>query len=161
MGAESGLPFNAAIRCFKRNGLRTPLSPDLIPAMVTVTMPLPISHPAFQPIALPPWETCLRLTTKYFEDVHCLYWLYSSERFHAQLEESYQASQEMLTASWRCALYSILAIAKLGLTDTDNSDENVTAKDYLEQAKSFVPEACDEASLESIRAMMLLVSSNQ
>jgi aldehyde dehydrogenase (NAD+) len=160
MGAESGLPFNTAIRCFKRDGLQTPLSPDVLPAMVTVSMPLPISQPALERIALPPWETCLRLVTKYFEDVHCLYWLYSSERFHSQLEETYHVSQEMLTASWRCSLCSILAIAKLGSTDPDDSNESVTAKDYLESAKSFVYGACDEGSLESVRSMVLLVSAS-
>lgn len=158
MGAESGLPFNTAIRCFKRNGLQTPLSPDVIPAMVTVTMPLPISRPDLKGISLPSWETCLELVTKYFEEVHCLYWLYSSERFHAQLEETYHVSQEMVTASWRCALCSILAIAKLGSDDPGDSYESMTAKDYLENAKSLVSGACDEGSLESVRSMVLLVS---
>lgn len=160
MGAESGLPFNTAIRCFKRDGLQTPLSPDVIPAMVTVTMPLPISQPGLNEIKLPPWETCLRLITKYFEDVHCLYWLYSTERFHSQLEETYNVSQEMLTASWRCALCSILAIAQLGLSEPDDSSDNMTAKDYLENAKTLVSGACDEGSLESVRSMVLLVSSS-
>lgn len=158
MGSESGLPFNAAIRCYKNEErLHIPTVPDVIPGMVTVSMPLPNETYMKADVHLPPQETCQKLVMRYFEEVHSLYWLYSSERFHSQLEETYRVSSQDLTTSWKCALYSILAIGSLGSPYPEELPQYIVPGEYLQHAKSFVSGVCDEGSLDSIRAMVLLV----
>ncbi|KAJ5885057.1 hypothetical protein N7495_009567 [Penicillium taxi] len=161
MGSESGVSFNAAIKCFKNDGLNTPPIPDLIPGMVTVRMPLANQKPGQRDIPLPIQSACQRLIMRYFEEVHCLYWLYSSERFYNQLEETYRTPQKNQTASWKCSLYSILSIATLGSSYPENLHEVVAPAEYLEYAKSFLAGVCDEASLDSVRAMVLLATAMQ
>ncbi|KAJ5971317.1 uncharacterized protein N7479_001235 [Penicillium vulpinum] len=153
MGPESGLSFNAAIRRLTVDEMYTPESPDVVPGMVTVAMPVPSPRSQQSSPSLPPLEECQASIMRYFEEVHCLYWLFSSDRFHIQLEKTYNTPLESLTASWLCSLYSILAIVYIG---TNGSGSNTTATEYLEQAKSYVSTVCDEGTLDSVRAMVIL-----
>ncbi|KAJ5371833.1 hypothetical protein N7517_003839 [Penicillium concentricum] len=154
MGPESGLSFNAAIRRLTGDEIYTPESPDVIPGMVTAAMPIPSPRSQQSGADLPPLEECQTSVMRYFEEVHCLYWLFSSDRFHIQLEKTYHTPLESLTASWLCSLYSILAIVHI---DSNGSGDRITATEYLEQAKAYVPSACDEGTLDSVRAMVLLI----
>ncbi|KGO45884.1 hypothetical protein PEX2_038760 [Penicillium expansum] len=154
MGPESGLSFNAAIRRLTGDEMYTPESPDVIPGMVTVAMPLPSPRSQQNIMGLPPLEECQTSIMRYFEEVHCLYWLFSSDRFHIQLEKTYQTPLENLSASWLGSLYSILAIVYV---ETNGLDGHTTATEYLEHAKSYVPAVCDEGTLDSVRAMVILI----
>ncbi|KAJ5654645.1 hypothetical protein N7490_001648 [Penicillium lividum] len=139
MGAESGLPFNAIIRCFKSEGFQIPTTPDVIAGMVTVNMPLP-DQKSQGNLSLPPQDICQRQVMRYFEEVHCLYWLYSPERFHIQLEETYRDPQQNTKASWRCSLYSILAVSSLERPEENEMDSH-SPTEFLEHAKSLVSAA--------------------
>jgi hypothetical protein len=156
MGAESGLPFNAIIRCFKSEAFQIPTTPDVIAGMVTVNMPLPDQKSQCSNVSLPPQDICQRQVMRYFEEVHCLYWLYSPERFHVQLEKTYRDPQQNLKASWRCSLYSILSISSLERPEENGLDSH-SPTEFLEHAKSLLSAVCDEGSLDSVRAMILLV----
>jgi aldehyde dehydrogenase (NAD+) len=156
MGPESGLSFNAAIRRLSGDEMCTPESPDVIPGMITVAMPVPSRRSQQSSAGLPPLEECQVSIMRYFEEVHCLYWLFSSDRFHIQLEKTYRTPLEKLTASWLCSLYSILAIVYV---DPNGLGGHVTATEFLEQAKSYVSATCDEGTLDSVRAMVILVSN--
>ncbi|KAJ5395121.1 uncharacterized protein N7487_009424 [Penicillium crustosum] len=154
MGPESGLSFNAAIRRLTGDEMYTPESPNIIPGMVTVAMPLPSPRSQHISAGLPPLEKCQASVMRYFKEVHCLYWLFSSDRFHIQLEKTYHTPLESLTASWLCSLYSILAIVYV---DNNGVNDRTAATEYLEHAKSYVPTVSDEGTLDSVRAMVLLI----
>jgi aldehyde dehydrogenase (NAD+) len=63
---------------------------------------------------LPPREHCDYYIARYFEEVHCLYWLYPTEQFHARLEETYLNYHTISSRSWLCSLYSICALGAAG-----------------------------------------------
>ena len=104
IGADSGISFNAAVRYLKPDSLAAKLDIDVIPGMKTTALPPATSesspgdqvHPT--EIQLPPRDLCLEYVAKYFEEVHCLYWLYSSEQFHTRLENTY-SRREPVSAS--------------------------------------------------------------
>ena len=108
-----------------------------------------------EPMQLPSRDACLQYVTIFFDEVHCLYWLYSSEAFHTRLEATYSDLGASATASWRCALYSIFA---LGSQKLSAAIDRRSSADYLSLAKSSVSKVCDEADLDSVRALVLLVS---
>jgi hypothetical protein len=56
-----------------------------------------------------------------------------------------------------CSLYCIFILGALGSSRLDTETEPPISEGYLEIAKSLVPEVCDEADLDSIRALLLLV----
>ncbi|KAJ5374859.1 hypothetical protein N7517_006865 [Penicillium concentricum] len=161
MGAESGLPFNSAIRCYKNDTLHTPETPDVIPGMVTVAMPVPSQVSVQDEIQLPSQEAVHQSAMRYFEEVHSIYWLYSSEKFYSKLEETYRMPHQKLTASWSCSLYSILAIANNGSPYPDGPQYNASPNEYLLCAKSLILSVCDEGSLDSVKAMILLATAMQ
>lgn len=144
------------MRCFKSEALQVPNTPDVIAGMVTVNMPLPDQNSQSSNLSLPSQDICQRQVMRYFEEVHCLYWLYSPERFHIQLEETYRDPQQNLKASWRCALYSILSISSLERPEENGLDSH-SPTEFLEHAKSLLSAVCNEGSLDSVRAMILLV----
>ena len=132
----------------------------MIPPMTTVSLPpatpsSPTSHKSQQGAWLPQKELCLEYVSSYFRDVHCLYWLYSSEAFHTRLERMYSNVSSSLSSSWLCSLCCIFA---LGSMESGNSYNTMVSSDYLAIAKDMVPEVCDEADLDSVRALILLVS---
>jgi hypothetical protein len=134
---------------------------DLIPPMRTATLPpttpsSPAGHKFQERAWLPQKELCRTYVASYFRDVHCLYWLYSSENFHTRLEKTYSDATSSMSNSWLCSLSCIFA---LGSMDSSNNQNSMLSSDYLAIAKDMVPGVCDEADLDSVRALILLVSA--
>ena len=151
MGADSGISFNAAVRTLHPDSLASKLDKDIIPGMKTSTLPpnTPGSTPGsilHSEISLPPRDHCLQYISRYFDEVHCLYWLYSSEQFHTRLERTY-SSQAPATASWICSLYSIFALGSQNSIDAHPSMHGRSSGDWLAMAKELIPRVCDEADL--------------
>lgn len=160
VGPDSGISFNAAVRRLDPDIEARP-EEDLIPPMRTATLPpatpsSPANLKSPQKAWLPHKELCRAYISSYFRDVHCLYWLYSSESFHTRLEKTYSdVTSASVSASWLCSLCCIFAI---GSMSQSNSHESTKSSEYLAIAKEMVPEICDEADLDSVRALILLVS---
>lgn len=164
MGAESGISFNSAVRVFKMATSRS--AKDIIPGLAKVIMPMPNSGnmttgPAADTIRLPAKEVSLVWASRFFEEVHCIHWLYSSEQFHSRLQETYSGQGTTLTFSWVCSLYCIFALGSISSPRIGNAEQQPSPTDYLNMAKSLVSNVCDESDLDSVRAMVLLVSSEQ
>ena len=88
-----------------------------------------------------------------------MYWLYPSEQFHNRLDALYSNHESIPSMSWLCSLYSILAMSP-GVDSSDESSEaEADALKYLNLAKSLIPEVYDEADLDSVRALILIVST--
>lgn len=137
----------------------------IISPLRRVTLPKPrptIRREGPQNIQLPSKSACMRYVSRYFEESHCIYWLYSSEQFYARLEMSYaNANQDIppCSFSWMCSLYCIFAVGELSDLPTEHMAEQFGGEDYLDMAKALLSDVCDEASLDSLRALILLVSN--
>lgn len=93
------------------------------------------------------------------------------EQFHARLDDTYIRGGEAATSSWLCSLYAIFALGAASGKNSNgtlyaefvseearmNPDLN-TSDDYLALAKTLVPAVHDEADIDSIRALAILVS---
>ena len=166
MSAVTGFSFNAAVRDLsERTSIpKTDADRDLIPPMRTVALPptTPQSPQAANTqcyVKMPSRTLGYQYVNQYFREVHCLYWLYSTEQFHTRFENSYSSSQQ--TASWVCSLYAIYALAAQRSPQDDREPDERNASEYLALAKSMVPQVCDEADLDSIRALILLATALQ
>src|SRR6478736_8004576 len=96
MGAESGASFNSAVRSWMlRMGAGTrskEKDKDKIPGMLKVSPPSaksPLTDAASSPgnpCQFPSQELLSACAARFFEQVHCLYWIYSAETFYTRLE---------------------------------------------------------------------------
>ncbi|KAF4443391.1 hypothetical protein F53441_11440 [Fusarium austroafricanum] len=171
MGAESGVSFNSAVRSWmmrmgpgtrsKSNG--EDKDKDKIPPMLKVSPPAarsPLTETTASPgnpFQFPSQDLLTASATRFFEQVNCLYWIYSSENFYTRLESTYSGNSEHLSASWLCSLHSIVALCVSSHGQATNGLINgQRAHDSLEMAKSLVPRVCDEADLDSLRALIVL-----
>lgn len=87
-----------------------------------------------------------------------MYWLYSSEDFYSRLEVTYSSHPQRHTDSWLCSLHSIVALTATCVPVANGKPDENLARRALEKAKILTSKVCDEADLDSIRALMLLVS---
>lgn len=132
------------------------------------------------PPYLPPRKRCDEYVSLYFGDIHSCYWLFPFEDFSKRLEETYNTQGESSSASWLCVLYSIFALVSdssriaavlqsnpdafqqpetpvLRISNLSAQDRCLTSADYMKLAKSLVTRVLDEADLDSIRSLSLLV----
>lgn len=105
----------------------------------------------------------MRYVRRFFDQIHSMYWFYSSEQFYAQLDRTLQDGGTTASASWLCSLYSIFALGSMRSRDEivpnrGLPQDSMEANDYLTMAKELSPKAADEADIESVRAFGLLVS---
>lgn len=163
MGAESGMSFNTAVKSWILNTAFQGNNKDIIPSMVKVVIPAAKFQP--KPVT-PPWEPMLpkkdivlACSSCYFEEVHSLYWIFSSEEFHSRLEATYTDASAQQTHSWLCSLHSIVAMGALCVRADDGLPDEQLARSSLETAKFLASKLCDEADLDSVRALILLVSN--
>ena len=135
---------------------------------------LPTPSPSTDGIAsadifyLPPKRTCDYYVSRFLEDVHSTYWFYSIESFLHRVENTYSESSAAASSSWMCSMYSIFAIGAADSNlDPDQSSnygeyasppDEKTSTDYLTLAKQLIPAVYDEAELDSIRALAIMVS---
>lgn len=163
MGADSGISFNSAVRALKTTSPQVTSSKSIIPGLEIVRLPVAGSKDSLlsqrlRLYRLPPMELLQQHAARYFAQVHCQHWLYSSEDFHARLQASYSNASKTPTSSWLCSLYCIFTLGALGSPSDDEAAEWQSTDITLDIAKSLVPQVCDEADLDSIRALFLLVS---
>ncbi|KAJ4029350.1 hypothetical protein NW758_013579 [Fusarium oxysporum] len=166
MGAESGASFNSAVRSWMlRMGAGTrskEKDKDKIPGMLKVSPPSaksPLTDAASSPgnpCQFPSQELLSACAARFFEQVHCLYWIYSAESFYTRLETTYSGDSGQLTASWLCSLHGIVALCASCEPSANGLVNGQRAHDSLEMAKSLVTKVCDEADLDSIRALIVL-----
>jgi hypothetical protein len=162
IGAEGGISFNAAVRYLAPNALASKEDKDVIPGMKTTVMPPTSaegqSRDRIRPneIYLPQRGHCSQYVDTYLEEVHSSYWLYSREDLQAKVDRIYMA-HDPVSSSWLCSLYSIFALGSQNPGTASNLDAR-TSSEYLLMAKSLIPRVCDEAGLESVRALILVVS---
>jgi len=150
--------------------------PEIIlpPRVGTYPPSLPAVSPKFDGVTamdatyLPPRELCDYYVSRFFQEVHCTHWFYASETFHSRLEATYASKDEQHSPSWLCSLYSIFAIGaanpKEGQSSTNEhssspGSEPKTATDYVSLAKQLIPSIYDEADIDSIRALAILVGA--
>lgn len=110
-------------------------------------------------IHLPPRDIAMRYITVFFEQVHCIYWVYSPEQFYSQLDKTLEDSGTSSSPSWLCSLYSIFAIASVLPTDPPSQPDHLSSSYYLSMAKMLSIQVCEIADVESLRAMVLLVGA--
>jgi hypothetical protein len=102
----------------------------------------------------------MRYAARFLDEIHCLYWFYSSEEFYSLIDKTYEDDGASASASWMCSLYSIFALCSQRPSESFGQyqhDDAKTSLDYLAMAKNLVPRTCDEADIESVRALSLLV----
>lgn len=133
---------------------------EVIPPLTTTKLPPQTPESSVgvglpDQVYLPSRERASIYIQRFFEEVHCLFWLFSTEQFHARLHETYQDGGATASASWLCSLYSIFALGAVGLEPRPG--EGNSSAEYLVLAKALVPQVCDEADVDSIRALCLLV----
>ncbi|RSL82331.1 hypothetical protein CEP51_005252 [Fusarium floridanum] len=165
MGAESGVGFNTAVRSWVFNAVYDK-SKDKIPSMIKVVMPkanspLQPGHQTWEPSKLPSKDVILACSAQYFEEVHSMYWLFSSEDFYLRLENTYSGPESPRSNSWLCSLHSLVALCVLGMPATDELSHAQLAHTSLESAKLYASRVTDEADLDSIRALVLLALALQ
>ncbi|EKG16227.1 Transcription factor fungi [Macrophomina phaseolina MS6] len=135
---------------------------DIIQPLTTTSLPpqTPESSVGLEhqdQVYLPPQEHASAYSQRYFDEVHCLYWLFSTEQFHERVHETYVTGGVIASASWLCCLYSIFAIGSAG-ADIPGQKRST---EFLVMAKALVPQVNDEADVDSIRALCLLALALQ
>lgn len=133
-----------------------PVKPERAKLLEEVTSP---DHPY-----LPPRACCDYYVARFFEEVHCIYWLFPVEHFHARLDDTYSQGSSEASSSWLCSLYAIFALGAASgtnsrlLGEVKGNFDMRTSEDYLVLSKALVPSVHDEADIDSIRALAILVS---
>ena len=178
VGTCSEIAFNDAVCSLK--GPPAPSSPEKIiepPRISSFPPEKPEKARPFQQVLsveqpyLPPRDYCAYYVARFFEEVHCIYWFFPAEQFHARLDETYRDCGMTSNCSWLCALYSIFALGAASETsnsalfgelvseESQQSPDPKTARDYLVLAKALVPLVHEEAVIDSIRGLAILVCS--
>ncbi|RMJ09838.1 hypothetical protein CDV36_010537 [Fusarium kuroshium] len=165
MGAESGVGFNTAVRSWVFNAVHDK-SKDKIPSMIKVVMPKASSrsqpgHQTWEPSKLPSKDIVLACSARYFEEVHSMYWLFSSEDFYLRLENTYWDPEGPCSNSWLCSLHSLVALCISGMPASDDLSHAQLAHTSLDSAKLYASRVTDEADIDSIRALLLLALALQ
>lgn len=117
---------------------------------------------------LPRRELCDYYVSRFLEDVHCTHWFYSIEQFLYRVENTYTGKAGPLSNSWICSLYAILGLGAANYDEPSGqsplppgspaaSDEK-SSEDYITLAKELLPAVHDEADIDSIRALAIMVS---
>jgi hypothetical protein len=171
VGAHSEIPFNAAVCSLGDDSQKNPSIIDP-PKVGSYPPALPTPSPSLdksdvnESYYLPPRDSCDYYISRFLEDVHCTYWFYSVELFLNKVDITYSdESATEITSSWMCSLYSIFAIGSAKTDEFDHQspadprspeDEKVST-DYIALAKQLVPAVYDEADIDSIRGLAIMV----
>lgn len=169
VGAHSEIPFNAAVVTLgvqRRN-------PAIIPTPRVGAYPpaLPAPSPSTdsgveEPLYLPARGLCDVYVSRFLEDVHSTYWLFPVEDLLRRIGDTYLESAPSSSSSWMCTLYCIFAIGAANYSGTNGNSvprdwpaaqDQKTSEDYIALAKQLIPTVYDEADVDSIRAMAIMV----
>lgn len=168
--ADSSLRFEHEARVARQSrssqSIPSPQDTSVITPFIT-GMPQASENDNYETLAgnamdfyFPPREICMRYVTAFFEQVHCIYWVYSSEQFFSQLDTTFETGPASCSPPWLCSLYSIFAIASLLPGDNLQVADVKPTSYYLSVAKSLSVRACEIADVESLRAIVLLVCTS-
>lgn len=165
MAPSSGHAFNSVVRNMDMNSRVDDSSKDVITPLQATSLKLPIPETVVglstqDAVILPEEREALSLVAKFFEEVHCLYWLYVPEQFHGRLESHYSSQKPSFTSSWLCSLYSVLALGAAAMTGSATSHSATESHKYLAMAKALGSRVFDEADIDSVRALLLMVGSH-
>jgi aldehyde dehydrogenase (NAD+) len=171
VGAHSEIPFNAAVATL---GTR-PQNPFVIskPRLGAYPPSLSVSSPSTdrgveERFYLPGRELCDIYVSRFLEDVHCTYWLYPVEDLLRRIDDTYLEPAAASSSSWMCSLYTIFAIGAANYIGANGHPpppdwpaalDLKTSEDYITLAKQLIPMVYDQADLDSIRAMAIMVGS--
>jgi hypothetical protein len=166
VGASSAYLFHSTVRSLRRpRPLGASKSDVLEPLTATETVPPPTPESSLgvtsapRRINLPRRDLCDRCITRFFRDVHSVYWFFSAEQLHSSLDRIYAGDGTAATPAALCSLYSILAMTCESESRGEQSNSPIApSATYLTLAKALVPAMYDDADPESIRALCLLVS---
>jgi hypothetical protein len=170
VGAHSEIPFNAVVATL---GMQR-RDPSIIPAPKVGAYPptLPVASPsntdsgAEESYYLPSRQLCDIYVSRFLEDVHCTHWLYQVEELLRRVDSTYSELAESSSSSWMCSLYTIFAIGAANYAGHNGNSpppdwpaalDTKTSEDYLALAKQLIPLVYDEADIDSIRAMAIIV----
>jgi hypothetical protein len=167
VGADSSIRWNHAARMVRETPSRA--DPKIISPLKTGLLP-PSSPESTvrsrrEEIDFPPRQLCMNYAARFFDQVHCIYWFYSSEQFYTRLDHTLEVCGTTASSSWLCALYSIFAIGSMRPGDDcgatrrpRNAPQDAkTSLDYLSMARDLSTAAADDADVDSIKAFGLLV----
>ncbi|KAM5353446.1 hypothetical protein ACJ41O_000096 [Fusarium nematophilum] len=163
VGPSSAYLFHSAVRSIKYRQPNTPKTEILAPLTASQTVPPPTPESSLgvkrtpRQVNLPQRELCHRCISRFFRDVHSVYWLFSAEQLYATLDRIYAGDAAAATPATLCGLYSILAITCESEMQKEWSDTSMRPSvTYLTLAKAVVPALYDDADSDSIRALCLL-----
>lgn len=177
IGAYSEIPFNDAVCTMNMDRSSTLDGSKFISPLRTETYPPSASEaknssqrlPSSSPY-LPPRQYCDYYVTRFFQDVHCVYWLFPIDQFFNRLDETYRKNNAS-SMSWLCCLYSIFALSaasssgrlwdKAILGKANKATDTKSSLDYLALAKDLVPLMYEEADVDTIRALAILTLALQ
>jgi hypothetical protein len=105
--------------------------------------------------------------SRFLQDVHCTHWFYSIETFLYRVDNTYAGRGALPSDSWMCSLYAIFAIGAANYEEPQGhsplpagspaASDDRASTDYITLAKQLVPAVYDEADIDSIRALAILV----
>lgn len=171
IAAHSEIPFNAAVVSLgderpKHSGIINPPKVGNYPPALTLS-PSSDSSTLNEGYYLPPRETCDYYISRFLEDVHSTHWFYSLETFLGRVDRTYAEFATDASSSWMCSLYAIFALGassfgveqhgsrSTGMMMLPHDDKSST--DYISLAKQLIPAVYDEADIDSIRGLAILV----
>ncbi|KAK7419278.1 hypothetical protein QQX98_003430 [Neonectria punicea] len=166
VGASSAYLFHSAVRALKRPRLPdAPKSEILAPLTATEIVPPPTPESSLgvkctpRQINLPYRDLCNRCVARFFRDIHSVYWFFSAEQLYTTLDRIYAGDATAATPATLCSLYSILALTCESETQKEWSSASMRPSvTYLTLAKGLVPTLYDDADIDSLRALCILVS---
>jgi hypothetical protein len=170
VGDHSEIPFNAAVVTLgaQRKNPALIASPRVGSYPPSLPAPSSPSNSSVQDTSyLPVRELCDHYVQRFLADVHCTYWLYPVESLLRRVDDTYSATSPNSSSSWMCSLYCMFAIGAANYSGTNGnppppgwavSSDQKTSEEYIALAKQLIPAVYDEADIDSLRAMAILVS---
>jgi aldehyde dehydrogenase (NAD+) len=103
---------------------------------------------------------CDYYISQFLEQVHSTHWFYSIDVFLNRVDRTYSAGFTDSSSSWICSLYAIFALGSSSQSENRQQDEK-SSIDYIAMAKNLIPSVYDEADIDSIRALAILVRGSK
>ncbi|KAK3323139.1 fungal-specific transcription factor domain-containing protein [Cercophora scortea] len=161
VGADSSIRWNHAARTAgdpsSTHASNLKIIPPLKTGLLPPTTPEGTGGSCRGKMYLPPRALCMTYAARFFDQIHCIYWFYSSEQFYTRLDHTLEDGGTTASASWLCALYAILAMGSTRPASTREAWVDAkTSLEYLAMARDLSIAATDEADIDSIKAFGLL-----
>ncbi|KAK2779788.1 hypothetical protein FQN52_002387 [Onygenales sp. PD_12] len=164
VGVDSSVRFNHATHAAQSRGeqITQRSDPKVIPPLRSGHLPptFPESVASSRPfynerIYLPDRDVCIQYISLFLQELQCVYWFFSHEQIYSALDRTLEDAGTTASPQWICSLYSIFAICSSKQPSPLIRDAK-SSTEYITMAKSLIPQVCDEADDESVRALALL-----